>query len=77
MARSQFAAADTDPPTPTADGDPATSPRPLRFTAPAHISAIMLSTEREIHVEGGVLIAPDDLSDDERRQIVRAGFIAA
>jgi hypothetical protein len=76
MARSQSAAADTDPPTPTADGDPTTSPRPLRFAAPAHVSAITLSTEREIHVEDGVLTLPDDLSDDELRQIVRAGFAA-
>jgi hypothetical protein len=76
MARSQSAAADTDPPTPTADGDPATSPSPLCFAAPAHVSAITLSTEREIHVEDGVLTLPDDLSDDELRQIVRAGFAA-
>jgi hypothetical protein len=77
MARSQSAIADTDPPTPTADGDPATSPTPLRFTAPAHVSAITLSTDREIHVEDGVLIVPDDLSDDEQRQIRRAGFALA
>lgn len=76
MARSQSAPADTDPPTPMADGDPATSTPPLRFTAPPHVSAITLSTEREIHVEDGVLTVPDDLSDDERRQIVRAGFTA-
>ena len=76
MARSQSAAADTDSPTPTADGDPAPTPSPLRFAAPAHVSAITLSTEREIHVEDGVLIVPDDLSDDERRQITRAGFAA-
>lgn len=74
MARSQSAAADTDPP--TAVGDPAPAPSPLRFAAPAHVSAITLSTEREIHVEDGVLTAPDDLSDDERRQIMRAGFAA-
>ena len=77
MARTQSAAADTDPPTPTADEDAATSPTPLRFAAPAHVSAITLSTEREIQVENGVLTVPDDLSDDERRQIVRAGFAAA
>ena len=76
MARSQSAAAETDPPTPTADGDPATSPTPLRFAAPIHVSAITLSTEREIQVKKGVLTAPADLSDDERRQIVRAGFTA-
>jgi hypothetical protein len=79
MARSQSAAADTDPPTPTADGDTVTaptlttSPLPLRFAAPDHVSAIILSTGREIGVEDGVLIAPSDLSDDERRQITRAG----
>ena len=77
MARSQSAAADTDPPTPTADEDAATSPTPLRFAAPAHVSAITLSTEREIHVEDGVLTAPADLSDDELRQIARAGFTAS
>lgn len=77
MARSQSAAADTDPPMPKADGDPAISPTPLRFTAPAHVSAITLSTAREIRVEDGVLSAPDDLSDEERRQIVRAGFTAS
>ncbi|WP_066806413.1 hypothetical protein [Sphingomonas asaccharolytica] len=76
MARSQSAAADTDPLMPTADGDTATSPSLLRFAAPAHVSAITLSTEREIHVEDGVLAVPDDLSDDERRQITRAGFTA-
>jgi hypothetical protein len=75
MARSQSAAAETD--SPTAVGDPAPTPSPLRFTAPAHVSAITLSTEREIPVEDGVLTAPDDLSDDEQRQIVRAGFTAA
>jgi len=74
MARSQFASADTDPL--TAVGDPVPTPSPLRFAAPAHVSAITLSTEREIHVEDGVLIVPDDLSDDERRQIARAGFTA-
>lgn len=77
MARSQSAAADTDPPMPKADGDPAISPTPLRFAAPTHVSAITLSTAREIRVEAGVLTVPDDLSDEERRQIVRAGFIAA
>ena len=77
MARSQSAAADTDPPTPTAGEDAATSPTPLRFAAPAHVSAITLSTEREIHVEDGVLTAPADLSDDELRQIARAGFTVA
>jgi hypothetical protein len=79
MARSQSAAADTDPPTPKADGDtaiapaPTTSPLPPRFTAPDHVSAIILSTGREIGVENGVLTAPTDLSDDEQRQIARAG----
>lgn len=77
MARSQSATADTDPPMPKADGDPAITPTPLRFAAPAHVSAITLSTAREIRVEDGVLTVPDDLSDEERRQIVRAGFIAA
>lgn len=74
MARSQSASADTDPP--GAVGDPAPAPSPLRFAAPAHVSAITLSTEREIPVEDGVLIVSDDLSDDERRQIARAGFTA-
>jgi len=79
MARSQSAAADTDPPTPKADGDTATAPAPTmsplppRFTAPDHVSAIILSTGREIGVENGVLTAPTDLSDDEQRQIARAG----
>jgi len=73
MARSQSAAAETDPPTPTADDAAATSSTPLRFAAPAHVAAITLSTGREIHVEDGVLTAPADLSDDERRQIARAG----
>jgi len=76
MARSQSAAADTDPPKPRADGDPAISPTPLRFTAPVHVSAITLSTAREIRVQDGVLTVPDDLSDEEQRQIVRAGFTA-
>lgn len=80
MARSQSATADADPPTPAADGDPTTTPAPspathaTRYVAPDHVSAIILSTEREIRVEDGMLIAPDDLSDDERRQIARAGF---
>lgn len=79
MARSQSATADTDPTTPKADGDTTsapiltTSPLPPRFTAPDHVSAIILSTGREIGVENGVLTAPSDLSDDERRQIARAG----
>jgi hypothetical protein len=79
MARSQSAAADTDPPTPKADGDTATAatviapPQSPRFTAPDHVSAIILSTGREIGIENGVLTAPSDLSDDERRQITRAG----
>jgi len=73
MARSQSAAVDIDPRTPTADHAAATSPTPLRFAAPAHVSAITLSTGREIHVDDGVLTAPADLSDDERRQITRAG----
>jgi hypothetical protein len=83
MARSQSATADTDPPMPKADGDtpsaPAltTSPLPLRFNAPDHVSAIILSTGREIGVEDGVLIAPTDLSDDERRQIARVGCTPA
>lgn len=72
MARSQSAAADTDPS--TAVGNPASASSPLRFSAPAHVSAITLSTEREFPVEDGVLIVTDDLSDDERRQIARAGF---
>ena len=73
MARSQSTAADTDP---TATGDTAPTPSPLRLAAPAHVSAITLSTEREIRVENGTLTLPDDLSDDERRQIARAGFTA-
>jgi hypothetical protein len=83
MPRSQSAAADTDAPMPKTDGDPATaaaarSPTPPpRFTAPDHVSAIILSTGREIGVEDGVLAAPPDLSDDERRQIARAGFTPA
>lgn len=79
MARSQ-SAADPDFPTPTADGDPAAAvmtPKPARFTAPDHVSAIILSTGRDIAVVDGMLTVPDDLSDDERRQIVRAGFTAA
>jgi len=76
MARSQSAAADPDPATPTTDSDPAISSMPLCFTAPAHVSAITLSTEREIRVEDGVLSVPDDLSEEEQRQIVRAGFTA-
>ncbi len=47
---------------------------PIRFTAPAHVSAVTLSTGREIRVESGTLTAPDDLTHDERRQIERAGF---
>jgi len=74
MARSQSAAADADPP--TAVDDPAPTASLLRFAAPAHVSAITLSTEREFPVEDGVLIAPDDLSAEERRQIARAGFTA-
>jgi hypothetical protein len=83
MARSQSTAADADPPMPKADGDRATavtptaSTPPPRFTAPDHVSAIILSTGREIGVEDGVLAAPPDLSDDERRQIARAGFTLA
>ena len=81
MARSQSAAADTDPPTPVADGGAAASPAisaaPVHLTAPDHVTAITLSTEREIRVENGMLPLPDDLTDDERRQIERAGFIAA
>jgi hypothetical protein len=83
MARSQSAAADTDPPMPKAEGDPAAaatptaSTLPLRFTAPDHVSAIILSTGREIGVEHSVLTAPIDLSDDERRQISRAGCVPA
>lgn len=76
MARSQSAAAETNPQTPMADGDPTISLSPLRLAAPPHVSAITLSTERKIDVEDGVLTAPDDLSDDERRQIARAGFTA-
>jgi hypothetical protein len=74
MARSQSAAADTD--SPMAVDDPTSASSPLRFAAPAHVSAITLSTERKLPVEDGVLIAPDDLSDDERRQIACAGFTA-
>lgn len=77
MARSQSAPADTGPASPTTDSEPAATPTPPRFAAPNHVSAITLSTGREICVEDGVLTAPDDLSDDERRQIARAGFIAA
>ena len=81
MPRSPSAAADTDPPTPPADGDPVSAPipatAPLRFTAPDHVSAITLSTGREIRVEGGTLTAPDDLSDNERQQILGAGFAPA
>jgi hypothetical protein len=83
MARSQSAAADTDPPMPKADGEPATavtlttSPLPLRFAVPDHVSAIILSTGREIAVEHGALTAPSDLSEDERRQIARAGCTPA
>lgn len=80
MPRSQSAAADTDPPTPPADGDPAPAAapaRPQRFTAPGDIAGLFLSTGREIRVENGTLTVPDDLSDDERRQIVRAGFTPA
>jgi len=83
MARSQSAATDTDPQMPKADGDPATgqtpttSPLPLRFAAPDHVSAIILSTGREIAIEHGVLTAPSDLSEDERRQIARAGCTPA
>ena len=78
MARSQ-SAADIDFPTPTAEGEPASvalTPKPLCFIAPDHVSAIALSTGREIRVENGAVAAPDDLSDDERRQIHRAGFTA-
>jgi hypothetical protein len=80
MARSQSAPADTDSPPPLAGGDPAPPPAlaaplaPLRFAAPDHVSAITLSTERVMRVEDGVLTAPNDLSDHERRQILRAGF---
>jgi len=83
MARSQSAAGDTDPLTLTAEGDPATDATPIaptsppRFKAPGHVSAIILSTGREVRVKDGVLTVPADLSDDEWRQIVRAGFIAA
>jgi hypothetical protein len=49
-----------------------------RYVAPDHVSAIYFSTGREVLVgEDGTLTAPDDLSDDERLQLTRAGFSAA
>lgn len=83
MARSQFAATDNAPVIPGPEGDPAITPTPtvstppLRFRAPDHISAIILSTGRELTVENGVFDAPADLSDDEQRQIGRVGCTPA
>jgi hypothetical protein len=49
-----------------------------RFTAPIDTTAIIFSTGRQVNVaEDGTLTAPDDLSDDERLQLTRAGFSAA
>lgn len=70
--------ADTGPATPPANAGSApagdTPPAGPRFTAPDHVAAITLSTEREIRVADGMLTVPADLSDDERRQVLRAGF---
>ena len=83
MDRSQSAATDKAPLARKAEGFPteheasATSATVLRFNAPDHVSAVILSTGREIRIEGGMFTAPDDLSDDERRQIGRAGCTPA
>lgn len=64
-------------PDPTPQPDTPAPTLPTTFTAPAHVSAIYFSTGREVEVVDGVLTAPDDLSDDERLQLTRAGFVPA
>lgn len=68
---------DADPATETTDAPDAPAPA-NRFTAPIDTTAIIFSTGRQIGVgDDGTLTAPDDLTDDERLQLSRAGFSAA
>jgi hypothetical protein len=78
-----MAKADTpDADTAATDTDAATKPAAQAkaltvFTAPNHVTAIAFSTGRVVDVTDGALTAPNDLSDDERLQLTRAGFVPA
>jgi len=80
MAKAESPDADIAAPA-TTDATAASAASPTKlpntFTAPEHVTAIYFSTGREIEVVDGALTAPDDLSDDERLQLTRAGFSAA
>lgn len=47
-----------------------------KFTPPENVSGIGASTGRYFPVEGGVLTPPDDATDTEVQEIIRAGFVA-
>lgn len=47
----------------------------MKFQAPDGVSGIGIQSGRHLSCEpGGIIIAPDDLTDDEAASIARAGF---